>query len=388
RAYVVFGKANTTAVDLRSLGSGGFAIDGAAGGDGAGRSVSDAGDVNGDGIPDLLVGALFADAQGRSLAGRAYVVFGKANTTAVDLRSLGSGGFAIDGAAGGDRTGESVSGAGDVNGDGIPDLLVGADGATPQGRNGAGRAYVVFGKADTTTVDLANLGNGGFAIDGAAGGDNAGFSVSGAGDVNGDGLPDLLVGAVSANLRGRNAAGRAYVVFGKRTDTNPIDLRNVQLSAAPDLSSALRGAAVTLTGNNLTSVSAVSLGGASVPFAINSSTRLTAVVPAAAADGGNTLSLSTPLDGTVSLAFQVLPTPADAPIVSSVSPAVGPPDIRVEVAGTNLTGGTTVSFCNGTRASGRASATQLLFNVPNGATSGPVTVTTTNGSYNFLFTVP
>jgi FG-GAP repeat/IPT/TIG domain len=396
RAYVVFGKGSTTSVDLASLnagGPGGFVINGTA--DLAGYSVSGLGDVNGDGLPDILVGAPSASPSGRDVAGRVYVVFGKGSTTSVDLASLnagGPGGFVINGAESFDRAGRSVSGLGDLNGDGLPDILVGAYSASPSGRASAGRAYVVFGKGSTTSVDLASLnagGPGGFVINGAAPVDLAGNSVSSIGDVNGDGLPDILVGAYSFPPSGGTKAGRAYVVFGKSADTNPIELLDVQLSALSNLNSVLRGGAVTFTGNNLSSVSSITLGSAIVPFARNSSTRLTAIVPAGVADGANTFSLSTPLDGTVSINnFQVLSTPAGVPTVSTVNPTTGLPGTRVTVNGTNLTSGTSVSFCNGTLASGRASASQILFPVPNGAISGPVTVTTTNGSYNFLFTVP
>ena len=218
-AYVVFGKASPTVVDLAALGEGGFRIDGATSGDQAGFSVAGAGDVNGDGRPDLLVGALAAGNNGRAGSGSAYLVFGKASTTAVDLAALGEGGFRIDGAAAFHQAGFSVAGAGDVNGDGRPDLLVGAPGAGNNGRAGSGSAYLVFGKASTTAVDLAALGEGGFRLDGAAADDLAARSVAGAGDVNGDGRPDLLVGAIRAGNNGRAQSGSAYLVFGKASST-------------------------------------------------------------------------------------------------------------------------------------------------------------------------
>ncbi|MBI4585194.1 MAG: FG-GAP repeat protein [Planctomycetes bacterium] len=79
--------------------------------------------------------------------------------------------------------GESVAGAGDVNGDGLADLLVGAPGASPGGRDGAGESYVVFGKPDGAPVELAEVqaGRGGFAIRGSTERDFAGSSVSAAG---------------------------------------------------------------------------------------------------------------------------------------------------------------------------------------------------------------
>src|SRR5690242_5703481 len=164
---------------------------GAAAGDRAGWAVSRTGDVNGDGVPDMAIGAPLADAAGRKDAGAVYVVFGArplAPKTA--LGTLGGGGFVIQGAAAGDVAGTALAPAGDVNGDGKADLLVGAPHASERGPDGDGGAYVVFGKAGGAAVDLAALGDGGIAIRGAATGDDTGAAVAGLGDVNGDGRED------------------------------------------------------------------------------------------------------------------------------------------------------------------------------------------------------
>ena len=106
----------------------GFVLNGVNNLDLSGRSVSSAGDVNGDGIDDLIIGAPYADAGDHEDSGESYVVFGK-NTSfdvSFDLANLTEAdGFVINGANEGDRSGFSVSSAGDVNGDGIDDLIIG-----------------------------------------------------------------------------------------------------------------------------------------------------------------------------------------------------------------------------------------------------------------------
>ncbi len=129
--------------------------------------------------------------------------------------AAGSGGFVANGINQGDQSGQPVSGAGDVNGDGLADVIVGAQWADPGGNSAAGESYVVFGKADGTAVDLADVaaGSGGFVINGIDAADDSGRSVSGAGDVNGDGLADVIVGAFGGDPAGNSDAGESYVVF-------------------------------------------------------------------------------------------------------------------------------------------------------------------------------
>ena len=229
---VVFGKADGTAVELSDIaaGTGGFVINGSDAGDWSGYSVSSAGDVNGDGLADLIVGARSANPDGNTAAGETSVVFGKADGTAVELSDIaaGTGGFVINGSDARDWSGFSVSGAGDVNGDGLDDLIVGANKGDPNGNNSAGESSVVFGKADGTAVELSDIavGTGGFVINGGDVGDRSGYSVSGAGDVNGDGLADLILGAYNADPNGNTAAGESSVVFGK-ADGTAVELSDI-----------------------------------------------------------------------------------------------------------------------------------------------------------------
>ncbi len=228
QSYVVFGGSSLSGpVNLADLNTannpGGFALNGIAQNDFSGRSVSSAGDVNGDGFDDLLIGADRADPNGAS-SGQSYVVFGGSGLSGeVDLGALGTpgnpGGFTLNGIAQADLSGRSVSSAGDVNGDGFDDLLIGAEGAGPNGDLSAGQSYVVFGGSGLSgsTVELGMLGTpgnpGGFALNGIAGGDYSGRSVSSAGDVNGDGFDDLLIGAHYADPNGESS-GQSYLVYG------------------------------------------------------------------------------------------------------------------------------------------------------------------------------
>jgi len=238
RAYVVFGKDdNTDPVSLATVaaggaGAGGFVIEPEAAQTLVGQGVSAAGDVNGDGFDDVVVGAQYAPEEDGVYEGRAYVVFGKSDYDGVDLSTVaaggvGAGGFKIDGVSHNDYAGFSVGAAGDVDGDNLADVIVGAPGDSTVGA-GSGRAYVVFGQTATDPVSLADIAaetGSGFAIQGVAADDVAGFSVGGGMDVSGDGVPDLVVGSFGAAANG-DASGRAYVVFGK-SDQDLVDLADV-----------------------------------------------------------------------------------------------------------------------------------------------------------------
>ncbi len=176
---------------------------GAATYDYAGESVTIAGDVNGDGFDDMVVGA----DQNNTGPGEAYLVLGGASPASEGLSAAlvypGN-----EGSGAGDIAGQVVAGAGDFNGDGYDDFLVG-DSQNDRAGEDAGLVYLVFGSAGPTGGELS----GASAFTGEAALDYAGRKVSGAGDVNGDGFGDFLVGAYCNGDAG-SQAGMAYLVLG------------------------------------------------------------------------------------------------------------------------------------------------------------------------------
>lgn len=225
-AYVIFGKPSgfTATLALSSLtGANGFKIAGAFADDSLGSAVSGAGDFNRDGFADLVLGAKTAQRGALSESGSAYVIFGKRTFTTtpapgftVDLATLTTtAGFEIPGHEANAQLGSSVSRAGDMNRDGFADILIGASKAAPGGDTEAGSAYAIFGKRDAfaASFNLATLnGIDGFRIDGAAAGDSVGHAIGTAGDLNADGLADILIGA--PRITGTASDGAAHVIYG------------------------------------------------------------------------------------------------------------------------------------------------------------------------------
>jgi len=173
-----------------------------------GASVASAGDVNGDGINDVIVGAPRFPLNGAD-TGRAYVFFGPiaGSMIATEADAI------IFGEAINDGFGRSVAAAGDVNGDGADDVIVGADQLFNQG---AGKAYVFDGPlagniqaADASAILIGEVAQDGF-----------GISVSGVEDFNADGFDDVIVGAWDNDGGGGGGrSGRAYTFFGPLTGT-------------------------------------------------------------------------------------------------------------------------------------------------------------------------
>jgi hypothetical protein len=167
----------------------------------AGWSVAIVGDTNADGYDDALIGANQADSVA-SNSGAAYLVLGSATPAS---GSLSGAAARLDGLLVGDKVGQSVAGAGDVNGDGMADLLVGSDLVNASGLRDNGATYLVHGPVSgIVLLSAASATFQGSAID-----QSFATSINGAGDVNNDGQADILVGAT-----GYGTGGGAFLFNG------------------------------------------------------------------------------------------------------------------------------------------------------------------------------
>jgi hypothetical protein len=165
-----------------------------------GFPVSGVGDVNSDGVADLLIGASRQDVGANADQGRAFVFSG---ATGVLLRTLDDPTPQL-----GANFGSAVSGLGDVNGDGVPDLLIGASGQDVGANASQGRAFVMSGATGLPLVTLDDPTPQAQAAFGSA--------VSGLGDVNGDGVADLLIGAPFQDVGANATQGQAFLFVSPR----------------------------------------------------------------------------------------------------------------------------------------------------------------------------
>jgi hypothetical protein len=177
--------------------------------DRAGTRIAGAGDVNGDGIDDILIGTIEND-DGGSRAGKTYLIFGRKSNWSMDT-DLSKADATFIGESPGDNSG-SVAGVGDVNNDGYDDILIGAY-QNSEGGSGAGQTYLILGRSSGWTLGMS-LSNADASFIGESAGDNSGEVISGAGDVNGDGFDDLIIGAVGNDEAGA-LSGQTYLVFGR-----------------------------------------------------------------------------------------------------------------------------------------------------------------------------
>jgi hypothetical protein len=207
---VLFGGAVWTPINnlVIPVGSG-FTITGPAAGCLTGESVSMGGDVNGDGIDDMLIGAPGCS----SAAGTVYLVYGKTIPASFTLSSSMTQGISFAGASAGDQVGQSVAIGGDFNGDGKADILIGAPGYS----SNTGIVYLIYGSASLTNLALGSfLASSGIKITGEYTGCFTGFSVSLRGDVNGDGYADILIGAYGY----ASSKGKSYLIYGTASPIN------------------------------------------------------------------------------------------------------------------------------------------------------------------------
>lgn len=179
------------------------------------NTLARVGDVNRDGYDDFIIGSSF-NSEYRGSSGQTYLILGKSSGWEMDT-SLAGADASFVGESGGDRSACSLSGAGDVNGDGYDDFIIGSEeGSDDDGEEGM--TYVILGKADGWAMD-SYLGYADASFLGEHGDDNAGYSIAMVRDVNGDGYDEILIGAQSNNESG-NSAGQTYLVFSDYVHTS------------------------------------------------------------------------------------------------------------------------------------------------------------------------
>jgi len=219
--YIVFGKESLEldTVDLTMLdGTNGFQME-ADGLNDIGLSMASA-DLNDDQFSDIVIGFNHVNT---ALVGRVHVLFGSDQpfASSIDLETVdGTDGVILTAGAAGDYTGYEVS-VGDINADGVDDIITSAPLFDFTGRDDAGQAYVIYGQNQSwsASIDLSSLtANQGFAFNGELSVEYAGVAVSSGGDINGDGIDDLLIGALGGDLDMKDDAGKAYVWYGYKHD--------------------------------------------------------------------------------------------------------------------------------------------------------------------------
>ncbi len=220
-AQVIFGRRTgfNRIVDIADLnGRNGFRISSGV------TDVSTAGDINADGIDDIIIGNANASANGLSGAGATHVIYGSRQPYPADFSlSLlnGTNGFSVLGTNSEDRSGRIVGAAGDFNNDGVEDFLIGAPNKTQNGKAEVGEAYLVYGQREPfpAAISLADIdGTNGLVFIGSDIQDSAGAAVAGIGDLNHDGYDDIAISAPGKGPFGSPSdyPGEVYVLFGNQ----------------------------------------------------------------------------------------------------------------------------------------------------------------------------
>jgi hypothetical protein len=209
KVFLFFGKSSGWSMDM-NLSHSEASFHGEYYGNYAGLSAEGAGDVNGDGLDDILIGSPYYAAGGWS-RGAVYVIFGKTSGWAENV-NLSKADASFIGAFNNQRIGFLAEPLGDVNADGFDDFIV----------SNGGKPYLFFGKSSGWTMNTT-VSDADASFVGENPGDNAGSSVAGVGDVNKDGFDDFIIGA-PLNKEAANNAGKIYLILGKSigwsTDTD------------------------------------------------------------------------------------------------------------------------------------------------------------------------